>query len=1170
MTDVDVETKSICLPVTALHLLRCESQTLLLIAQGPFISICDANTKQKYAACRVSEIQAIHGIASSFLGTDVHGRFIAIVVFAGGSYVSRRELEFYSDGSHPKLAEPLRHGVDSGRSYIEDWILRVYHHQTKSRHGFFVMLTANNKLLSMQPETGSLSQLMQGPEVFLYAGDVISDGSDRLIVASGSAFGEVLLWSCSRDDNKSWTIDSIRRFQGHKGSIFGVSISNEFTFLGKLRRLVASCSDDRRMNVWDVSDFRDHAALTPAMTSQTGFGGESVQSRSLVATGTGHVSRIWDVQVFTPQQDTDVVRILSRGEDATCQLWKFDLPHEASQQTLSAPLALLGKDHYHLGKSLWSWTQWQSEPELLVFTGGADGRTIVRRVAKEVNRNYDSVVISSVFRELDLPTATFKDYLVIQPSCFLALSANSDVLRSVLSCDGSWDWSVIRRASGSGGWRLASDSTGSVAIAAASHSFLVWLSGAEKPHEVPFELPDAVTSLRIIGVATSQIFVLAVSQKSLPPTIIRLSTDTSEARQLFSVSQLPKGFAVSSAAFEVRTGLLVLGSRSGSLAVYDFWNSTQSAHLVPCVQESVHGSDAVTATQILHNEESTASATCVLTTGRDGTYAIHRLHFDHDSHALSFGTIHRSSPPFGPNIEGAVLCPSGKDIILYGFKSTSFVAYSITRSSTILSVDCGGAHRSWAYQHSFENDEDTLIWTKAGAINIYASVQPAHEIVKQGGHGREIKALAVSPRPLVSNRESLDNVTLIATGAEDTTIRLFAQPLQTSSIAPDLNTLHCLATLSDHTTGPQHLSFSPCGTYLFSSGGCEQFHVYRLTSDVPVLQLGVVLQDVLPTTKDDEDVRIMGFEIYQVTFVTRTAQPSTPSWEIVMAYSNGKAKHILYSPSPQPGNGHFTLLNKTKLGSFCLMHALILSPFSPTTCSTRRSILTAGTNGHLNVSPITNHTSLSSAMHTKKIHQSSVLSLATTLLTSTTHLVITGGDDNALAITVLMMPETSNAVRFDTVLVPKAHAAAVTALTIVTSTRKNSGGEDGGQAKVLVVSCACDQRVKLWEITVGVAVVGDAASLGGAGEKESGSVGTSGVRMLEHIQVRKRWEGWTCVDDVSNIGVVRRGGDEASEGQTRGWVELAVVGVGMEVLRLGIPEESDRRGSKSTTSNDVR
>ena len=162
MTDVDVETKSICLPVTALHLLRYESQTLLLIAQGSFISICDANTKQKYATCRVSEIQAIHGIASSFLGIDVHGQCIAIVVLTGGSCVCRREIHFYNDGSHPKVAEPQRHGFDSELSCAEDWILKVYHHPTKAKHGFFVMLTANNKLLSMQPETGSLSQLMQG------------------------------------------------------------------------------------------------------------------------------------------------------------------------------------------------------------------------------------------------------------------------------------------------------------------------------------------------------------------------------------------------------------------------------------------------------------------------------------------------------------------------------------------------------------------------------------------------------------------------------------------------------------------------------------------------------------------------------------------------------------------------------------------------------------------------------------------------------------------------------------------------------------------------------------------------------------------------------------------------------------------------------------------------
>ena len=1145
MTDVDIETESICLPVTALHVLECESRTLLLIAQGPFVSIRDANTKQKYATCRVFELQAIHSIDSSPLRVDARGEWSALVILTGGSQFAFCRIHLCGNGAHAKLLGLPPRVLESRRSYADDWILKTYHHPAESNHPAFAMLMANNQLIYMQPETES-TQLMQGPEVFLHAGDVTSDGADRLLIASGSAFGEVLFRSYKRDSCKSWIVDCMRRFKGHKGSIFGVSISDEFILCGQPRRLVASCSDDRRINVWDVSISEDQAALTSSTTSQTGFGSEVEQSRYLSASGTGHASRILDVQILTLQQDAHHVRILSRGEDATCQLWQFQFSKDASKQRTPALLAQMGMDHCHSGKSLWSWTQWEVGGVPLVFTGGADGRTTVRRVATDVNMDQDSVPISSIFRELALPASSFKEYFIIQPGRFLALSARGEILCGARSREGQWNWSVVRKAAESGEWRLAADGRGSVGVAASSHSILVWLSGIEEPREVAIEFPGPIASLRVVGVVINQVFVLASFSKSLPSTVVRVSTDIDAKPDLSLVWQLPNGFVVSSAAIDMRTSLLVLGSRSGSLAVYDGWNSTHRSYLGPDVQESVHGSNAVTAIQILHGDDCMATATCIVTTGRDGTYAIHRFQFDHPSSSLSFSTIHRSSPPFGPNIEGAVVCPTGKDIVLYGFKSTSFVAYSITKSSTILSLDCGGTHRSWAYQHSFSTNNETFVWTKAGAVNIYASTEAAHEIVQQGGHGREIKALAVSSKVLVSSQASSENAAMIATGAEDTTIRLFALPSRISSTAPDLSTLHCLATLSDHTTGPQHLSFSPCGTYLFSSGGCEQFHVYKLTCDVPVLQLGVVLQDIMPTTKDDEDVRIMSFEVYQARFSVGAKPPSKPSWEIVMAYSNGKAKHILYTPSRQPRKGHFAVLSEVILGSFCLMRALILTSFPTKTASSNdtQSLLTAGTNGFLNITTLATHIQMSIAMHAKHIHQSSILSVATTEVTQTSHLVVTGGDDNALGFTLLMMPESPKPVRFQTVLVPKAHSAAVTALTIVSHTRENSGGEGDWKAKVLIVTCACDQRVKLWEVTVDAGPVG-------SGDGPLGARGPQ-MEMLEHIQVRRIWESWTCVGDVSDVGLVRWGGDENPDGQTGRWVEVVVVGVGMEVLRLRI------------------
>jgi len=82
-----------------------------------------------------------------------------------------------------------------------------------------------------------------------------------------------------------------------------------------------------------------------------------------------------------------------------------------------------------------------------------------------------------------------------------------------------------------------------------------------------------------------------------------------------------------------------------------------------------------------------------------------------------------------------------------------------------------------------------------------------HAVIRSGGHGREIKAVAVSPQGGSRSRQ------LIATGAEDTDIKIFQYAEKDFA---------CRRTIRKHTTGIQHLQWSHDGEYLFSSGGCEE------------------------------------------------------------------------------------------------------------------------------------------------------------------------------------------------------------------------------------------------------------------------------------------------------------------------------------------------------------
>jgi WD40 repeat protein len=124
-----------------------------------------------------------------------------------------------------------------------------------------------------------------------------------------------------------------------------------------------------------------------------------------------------------------------------------------------------------------------------------------------------------------------------------------------------------------------------------------------------------------------------------------------------------------------------------------------------------------------------------------------------------------------------------------------------------MGIDTGGAHRSWAFRpHSAMGG--TLVWTRASTLHVCSQKGPNHTVVHSGGHGREIKAVAVS-----RSSHSKAHSRMIATGAEDTDIKIFQY------VDRDLV---CRRTIRKHTTGIQHLQWSEKGDYLFSSGGCEE------------------------------------------------------------------------------------------------------------------------------------------------------------------------------------------------------------------------------------------------------------------------------------------------------------------------------------------------------------
>lgn len=326
---------------------------------------------------------------------------------------------------------------------------------------------------------------------------------------------------------------------------------------------------------------------------------------------------------------------------------------------------------------------------------------------------------------------------------------------------------------------------------------------------------------------------------------------------------LPAYFIVTSSCYlpELRTWML--GSRNGVIAFYDESMSHHVSMLEPCsILTDVHGQEAITIIQSLPYRDGDQPSH-LLTAGRDGHYAVHEIVIKSPNTLsketnINPHTVHRSTPPFGPNIEGAAFDDQRQELIMWGFRSKEFVVWNGTKNMETMSVDCGGAHRNWCYRPRRDGGNGgTFIWTKASVCHVHSQIEASHRVISSGGHGREIKTMAISPVLIKNNKRETQ---YIATGAEDTTIRIWSFNEQRDE---SRSTFRCLGTFGKHTTGIQQLRWSADGSLLFSAAGCEEFFVWRV-QPVSFLGIGAVCEAVCPRVTDDGDLRVMDFAITEV------------------------------------------------------------------------------------------------------------------------------------------------------------------------------------------------------------------------------------------------------------------------------------------------------------------
>lgn len=399
----------------------------------------------------------------------------------------------------------------------------------------------------------------------------------------------------------------------------------------------------------------------------------------------------------------------------------------------------------------------------------------------------------------------------------------------------------------------------------------------------------------------------------------------------------PNFHSVTSYHLDFAQGLLFLGSRSGMLSVFDVWSGVDAdvmlnpleswkgwcdkdaiteilaypaqAVVVARQQQECGDPRTQTFTPIPASTGLTRSSR-IITTGRNGVYAILDVSLrpnsgpEANTSRVTLTKLHIKRLLNGGSIEGAYhRIPNGSgagntgDLLFYGFRGKSFFVWNETRGYEALSEECGGGHRSWVFHPTREGEGvGWFVWTQAGRMYVLRAKRARRTLLQVGGHGREIKALAISPTPVGGGNK------LIATGAEDTLIRLSVLRTEKTEKGKVGLGLKGVAVFKRHTTGVQHLKWSGCGEYLFSSGGVEEFYVWRVrrlnnpTGNKGRDVVGVVCEATCPVQSIVPDLRIMGLDVNTVG-VPWTEEGRGKAFLISMVYSDSSIKVWLYDPN---------------------------------------------------------------------------------------------------------------------------------------------------------------------------------------------------------------------------------------------------------------------------------